>query len=230
MSWHSADGNLILIFDRSGGPASPPIQFQTDACWMWHSINAYDDRNVIVADFIGYENPDHILGERPALTEIMEGRRGTFRYPGEVQRYIIELESSRVHQEKIVTGSYEFPWVNPHHICHPNRFAYCAVKLQKSLFYSGIAMVDFKAHSAKVFDFGQSQFCGEPVFVPEPGYRYDPSSAQEPGWLLVEVYNSLTRHKYLAVFHTKSLVDGPMTVVHIDRYLPFGLHGFWRPA
>jgi len=230
MSWHPAEGNMILVFDRSGGSTSPPIQFQTDACWMWHSINAYDADYQLVADFIGYENPDHILGEKPALIEIMKGRRGSYEFPGEIRRYVIDLKSHRIRQEKTVSGSYEFPRVNPQHVCHPYRYAYCAVKCQERLFFSGIAMIDIKDCTTRMFDFGRSRFCGEPVFVPQPGYRYDPRSSQEPGWILVEAYDTRTNHKSLAIFQTESLADGPTAWVHLDRYLPLGLHGFWKQA
>jgi len=230
MSWHPENGNLILVFDRSGGSNSTPSQAQSDACWMWHSINACEVDDCIVADFIGYQNPDHIIGDKPALVEIMSGRRGNYEFPGEIWRYIIDLKSSRICQEKTVSGSYEFPSINPHHLCHPYRFTYCAFKHQESLFFSGVSMVDLKTFSYQMFDFGRGKFCGEPLFVPQPGFRYDPDLSQEPGWVLVEVYDTRTGHKSLAVFRTESFPDGPTAWVHLDQYLPLGLHGFWKQA
>jgi all-trans-8'-apo-beta-carotenal 15,15'-oxygenase len=160
----------------------------------------------------------------------MKGRKGSYEFPGEIRRYLIDLKSHRIQQEKNVDGSYEFPCVNPRHLCHRHRYAYCAVKRQESLYYSGIAIIDSDTFCVKTFDFGRDRFCGEPVFVPQPGYRYDPVSSQEPGWVLVEVYDSQAHQKSLAVFQTESLVDGPTSVVHLDCYVPLGLHGFWRSA
>jgi all-trans-8'-apo-beta-carotenal 15,15'-oxygenase len=230
MSWHPENGNLVLLFDRLDRSNSTPFQFQVDACWMWHSINAHEAGQFIVADFIGYENPDHILGEKPALVEIMSGRRGSYGFPGEIRRYRIDLKSSRIHTERAVPGSYEFPSINPHHIGHPCRFVYCAAKRHDGVFYSGIVMIDLNTFITKTYDFGPTRFCGEPLFVPRPGYPYDPDSPHEPGWVLVEVYDARSGHKSLAVFQTDSLADGPTAWVHLDRYLPLGLHGCWKPA
>ena len=228
MSWRPGDGNWVWVFDRASD--QDPLRFQTDACWMWHSINAFEDKDVIVADFIGYHNPDHILGAHPALVEIMKGRRGSYEFPGEIHRYVIELKPHRLHHDKIVAGSYEFPCINSHNLCHPYRFGYCAVKPQADPFFTGIARIDFTTCHAKTFIFNSNQFCGEPIFVPQPGHHYDAESIHEPGWILVEVYDAGTHHKSLAVFEAESLTDGPTTWIHFDRYLPLGLHGFWKQA
>jgi len=160
----------------------------------------------------------------------MSGRRGNYEFPGEICRYIIDMKSSRIYPEKTISGSYEFPSINPHCLCHPYRFTYCAFKHQESLFFTGVSMIDLKTSNYKMFDFGRGRFCGEPVFVPQPGCHYDPDLSHEPGWVLVEVYDTRTGHKSLAVFRTESLPDGPTAWVHLDQYLPLGLHGFWKQA
>jgi carotenoid cleavage dioxygenase-like enzyme len=60
MSWKPAKGNFILVFVR--GSNATPVQLETESSWMWHSLNAYEIGEEIIADFIGYQNPDHIIG------------------------------------------------------------------------------------------------------------------------------------------------------------------------
>ncbi len=112
MSWKPEKGNLILVFDR--GNSAKPVQFETEASWMWHSLNAYENGEEIIADFVGYQNPDHIIGEDPALIAIMSGRKGQYNYAGEIRRYVINLDKKKIRQEILDHGSYEFPFINLH--------------------------------------------------------------------------------------------------------------------
>ena len=61
MEWNPDQGNLIMVFNRDG--RGDPIFLETEASWMWHSLNAYDFDDTIIADFVGYQNPNHFLGE-----------------------------------------------------------------------------------------------------------------------------------------------------------------------
>lgn len=54
MEWHPEKGGKILVFDRYEN--NEPLQLDTEAFWMWHSLNAFEDRGEVIADFIGYRN------------------------------------------------------------------------------------------------------------------------------------------------------------------------------
>ncbi|MHA1861935.1 MAG: carotenoid oxygenase family protein, partial [Candidatus Ranarchaeia archaeon] len=56
IQWRPEEGNIILVLDRSG--RKEPTSFISDPVWMWHSLNAYDQDNEIIADFVGYDYPD----------------------------------------------------------------------------------------------------------------------------------------------------------------------------
>src|SRR5690606_41954158 len=78
-------GNMVVVLDRAG--AGSPVFLETDACFMWHSLNAFELGDSIVADFVGYSAPDHFLGEKAAFRMIMEGR------PGRSEEHTSELQS-----------------------------------------------------------------------------------------------------------------------------------------
>ena len=78
------------------------------------------------------------------------------------------------------------------------------------------------------YDFGKGLYCGEPVFVPEPGVQYQSEDAKECGWFLSEVYNSATAKTFLAVLRADRVADGPIAVIHLSHHVPFSLHGYWH--
>jgi all-trans-8'-apo-beta-carotenal 15,15'-oxygenase len=227
MSWKPEKGNLILVFDR--GTNAAPIQLEAGASWMWHSLNAYEKGDEIIADFVGYQNPDHIIGNDPALIAIMSGRQGQYNYAGEIRRYIINPNRKKIRHEVLDKGSYEFPFINPHHQCHKYRFGYFTKKQKKAIFFTEIARIDMENLSSQSYDFGRGKFCSEPVFVQMPGYRYSPRTGKEPGWLLTEVYDSEKQKTLLAIFRADRISDGPLARVYLNQTIPLGFHGYWHP-
>ena len=227
MRWTPEIGNIILVIDRQGD--TPPFQLSAEPCWMWHVINAYERGNEIIADFIGYQNPDHIIGDDPALCAVMEGRKGQYNFPGEIRRYIIHTTRQSVYSEILDKGDYEFPFVNPRHVCHRHRFGYFANKLKGEIFFTGIARVDMETLDSDSYRFGKEVFCSEPVFIPKPQYLYSSANNAEPGWLLTEVFDAGNLKTSLALLESDCLSDGPVAWVHLSHLMPLGLHGFWHP-
>jgi all-trans-8'-apo-beta-carotenal 15,15'-oxygenase len=227
MHWKPEIGNIILVFDRMGEKA--PYQLDAHPCWVWHVLNAYEEGDEIISDFIAYQNPDHILGDDPALCAIMEGRKGQYNYPGEIRRYIINTAKRNVRLEILDKGDYEFPFVNPQYVCHKHRFGYFAQRFKGEFYFTGIARVDMKTLNSESYDFGKGVFCSEPVFIPKPQHIYDPHAGEEPGWLLTEICDSGEKETFLAVFRSEHVSEGPIAKARLSHFMPLGLHGFWQP-
>jgi Retinal pigment epithelial membrane protein len=47
LSWRPDLGSLLLVVDPSGSEA--PVMTEIPASWMWHSVNAYERDNTIIA-------------------------------------------------------------------------------------------------------------------------------------------------------------------------------------
>lgn len=227
MMWKPHQGNKTLVFKRSR--SAEPLILETEASWMWHSINAYEEGDEIIADFIGYQNPDHILGDDPALVAIMSGRKGQYSYPGEIRRYVINFTKKRIRQEILDEGSYEFPSINLQYQCHRYRFGYFARKYDREVFFTGITRIDMDKIKSETYEFGPGKFCSEPVFVQIPGCQYSLGKGLEPGWLLSEVCDSRKRRTFLAIFRADHIEEGPIAQAYLNHPMPLGFHGYWQP-
>ena len=228
LRWRPEQGNLLLVLEREGEAA--PLSLHTDACFMWHSVNAFEEGGEIVADFVGYENPDHFVGRDPVVSAVMAGRKGEYSFPGELRRYRIDPTGKAIRQECLDRGSYEWPRVNDLHRCHRYRFGYLVKCRDGEFFWSIVTRIDMRSGRAENYDFGAGVYCTEPVFVPIPGFRYDPDADREPGWLLTEVYDSHIKKSHLAVFRADRLADGPLARIQLGHHVPFSYHGFWQAS
>jgi all-trans-8'-apo-beta-carotenal 15,15'-oxygenase len=225
MQWRPAQGNLVLVIPREGD--ATPLQFTTEATWMWHTLNAYEHGDEIIVDFVGYDNPTHFLGEEALFSAIMVGRQGQWT-PGSVRRYRINLNTRSLRQEVLAAGHYEFPIVNPHHACHAHRYGYLARGNAQSPFWSQVVRLDTETGKTDSYDFGDGVYCAEPIFAPEPGYDYRPNGDEEPGWVLTEAYDGRTRRSFLAILRADRLAEGPVAVAHLRHHVPLSFHGYWQ--
>ena len=227
LRWRPNQGNLLVVLDRDGN--AKPIHLATEASWMWHSLNAYENGNDIIADFVGYRTPSHMLGARPAFHAFMLGQQAKLDTPGEIRRYIINLNRRTVAQEVLATENYEFPVANPHKRCHRHRFGYFArSRAPRDVLWSSVIRMDMDTGKTWSYDFGEDLYCGEPVFAPKPGFYYSPDADNEPGWLLTEVYDSRAKKSFLAILDVDRLQNGPIAIVHLQHHVPLSFHGYWH--
>ena len=224
LSWRPQLGSLLLVVDPEGRKA--PLTTEIPASWMWHSVNAYEQGNSIVADFVGYDAPDHFFGPHAVLRTVMTGQAGIANAPGKLRRVVIDLSRRTARLQTVVDAHFELPTINPRAQGQPYRYAYCAIgDIARSFFHDGAAKVDLTSGKYEEFRFGPMAYVGEPVFVPQPG-----SQKEDAGWLLCEVLDGRTQHSALAVFDAQAIRSGPIARVKLEHHLPFSFHGCWQPA
>jgi all-trans-8'-apo-beta-carotenal 15,15'-oxygenase len=204
---------------------------EAPASWMWHALNAYTAGNTIVADFVGYDAPDHFLGPNASLRAIMQGRDGIAKAPGTLRRLTLDLMAKRARLETVADGRYEFPFIPQKRAGARHRYGYVAShSTSNGWFHDGVARIDTDSGSQKAFHFGPGHYVGEPVFVPDPNATFDPSTMADQGWLLAEVLEGKSETSFVAVFDTDHIEDGPTAKVRLRHHLPFSFHGWWEAA
>ena len=60
LSWDGDAGNIVAVCPREGGV---PKFYEAPGSFMWHSLNGYEIEDKIIIDFVGYDKPDHFIGE-----------------------------------------------------------------------------------------------------------------------------------------------------------------------
>ncbi|MBV2181265.1 MAG: carotenoid oxygenase family protein [Castellaniella sp.] len=222
LHWDASRGNLLLVIDRSG--QAPVSILEAPASFMWHSLNAYEQGGAIVADFVGYDAPDHFIGEQAAFRQIMTGAIGEARHPGLLRRYVIDPVRRRITEDILCERNCEFPIVDPCAATRVHRYAYVTTAPGPSVFHSGLARVDTADGRAEVIDLGPRTHLGEPIFVADPAAR------DERGWLLSLGLDGDSGTSFLGVFASDALADGPVARIWLEHPTPLSFHGYWQSA
>ena len=187
---------------------------------MWHSVNAYAAGDEIIADFIGYANPDHFIGEDPVFKTLMQGEAGNAKYPGKLRRYRIDLKRGSLREEILDDGHQEFPTIDPRKLGSDYRYAFMNRSPVGDWTLDGVAIVDMQSGSRDEFRFGPKHFVSEPIFAPNGDH-------EGAGWLLAQVQSGITGDNFLAIFDTASVSEGPVAKVHLTHHVPLSFHGYW---
>jgi all-trans-8'-apo-beta-carotenal 15,15'-oxygenase len=229
LAWVPEAGTHLVIVPRRGDGA--PITIQTDARWMWHSVNAFQQGGEIIADYVGYDTPDHFLfarpGADPAFYAWMQGRDGDFIHPGKVRRMVIDLARRSVRHEVLLEGNNEFPVVSRAVNGRRHRHTYCIQAAGASQWWDTLVALDTRSGLARRYQFGAGHFLSEPIYAPDP---VEARPDRDAGWLLVPVYEQQRAASSLAVFRVGAIEDGPIAAIRLEDHDPFAFHGYWEGA
>lgn len=220
LSWKAKDGNQVMVVPRSGGS---PQFFEAPAAFIWHALNAYNQGNEIIADFVGYDSPDHFVPHDALLYKLMQGQMGVARSPGTLRRYRIDLAARSLREEILDPGTHEFPMIDPRVAMQKHDVGYLSAG-GTNVMNSGVKRLDYLNGKTQFFDFGADVVAGEPVFAARPGAERD------KGWLIVQCLDGRSERAFFALFDAAHVDDGPIARIHLPHALPVSFHGWWRAA
>lgn len=220
LSWRPKDGNQVMVVPRSGGT---PQLFEAPAAFIWHALNAYGDGLEIVADFVGYDSPDHFAPHGALLYGLMQGQMGAASAPGMLRRYRIDLTGRSLREEILDPGTHEFPMIDPRAAMQKHDVAYLSAG-GRNVVNSGVKRVEYSSRKTQFFDFGPDVVAGEPVFAARPG------AGRDDGWLIVQCLDGRSERAFFALFDAAHVDAGPLARIHLPHALPISFHGAWKAA
>jgi carotenoid cleavage dioxygenase len=211
--WHPDQGARIGVLPRHGGPIR---WLEIDPCFVFHTVNAFEDGACIRIDVIRYDRM------------FKHGRHGSMQDGAPtLDRWTVDLEAGRVTSERLDDHPGEMPRIDDRRIGRPHRFAWC-IELREAahgLEFGGLVRHDLRSGRREIHDFGAGSAAGEAVFVPA-----GIDAGEDEGWLLLFVHDAAGRDvSRLVILDAARISAPPVAVVPLPRRVPFGFHGSWIP-
>ncbi|MFZ1401188.1 MAG: carotenoid oxygenase family protein, partial [Candidatus Promineifilaceae bacterium] len=211
---------VFQVIDRSSGAVV--TQAETDAFFVFHQLNAYEQNGEIIMDLAAYPNasvlPDFFLNRLRSDTNIPHT-------PAWATRYRIPLGKphSRIDGERLAETNMELPRINYGYNTRPYRYTY-GVSLYQNLpdFPNQLVKIDVSSGETAVWH-QPLQYPSEPVFVPNPN-----GTAEDDGVVLANVYDANTNSSYLLVLDGQSFTQ--MARGDLNFRIPFDYHGWFYPG
>ncbi|MGI9343938.1 MAG: carotenoid oxygenase family protein [Gammaproteobacteria bacterium] len=221
--WRPDQGSVLCVIRRDDGRV---WSLPAETCWMWHAINAFDDGDEMVCDFIGSEAGGGLGGEDSALFGIMRGERVS-----PASERVNFIRRMRVHPERgrvdidIVSraADYELPCVSATERALPHSFAYMIQADPGELFARNLCQYDAATGKTSTWHFDDGEYCGEPVFC-------DAVGGERGRYVISQVYRAADKISDFAVFDEETFASGPVARIQLRHHVPLSFHGYWSPA
>lgn len=209
------------IIPRHGG--SDDIRwFEAEPCFLYHTINAWEDGDEIVLDacrVLKPEPPRESVGKLDRMLAYL-------RLDARLYRWRFNLRTSQVKEGPLDDANTEFPTINTWQLGHPSRYAYNVhIAPEPTLLFDGLVKYDTLAGSAETHWFGPGRYGSEAPFAARP----NPTS-EDDGYLLSFVYDEREGISELLILDAHHIKAEPLARVKIPQRVPIGFHACWVPA
>jgi carotenoid cleavage dioxygenase len=216
-AWEPDKGSRVGVLDRSKG-IETMRWFSTDACYVFHPMNAWDDGDKIYCDMMEYPVAPlfPMLDGSPPVNSSAKLVRWTFD---------LADNTNTIKRTPLDDMQGEFPRLDERRAGLSYRHGYFAANSRDDgkVMFDAIAHIDHATGKRVVHRFADGEVPGEPVFVPR-----SETAAEGDGWLVATLYKAADDTSDLVVFDANDITRGPVGAAHLPRRIPFGFHGNWR--
>ncbi|MFO7250062.1 MAG: carotenoid oxygenase family protein [Actinomycetes bacterium] len=224
-SWTDGRPARVGLLPRDGG-AADVRWFEIEPCWVFHTLNAYDDGDRVVIDLVVYPrlfDGGRLAGGLPAL-----------------DRWTIDPAAGTVTVTRLDDRPQEFPRVDERRVGRPYRYGYAVVTgelterfaaghvdlgdLDDEAFGNALLKHDLRTGAVQARTLHRDAYAGEPVFVPAEG-----ADAEDDGYVLAFVNDPERGAADLLILSAQDFTGDPVAVAHLPARIPLGFHGSWIP-
>ena len=215
-AWSDTYPARIGVMPRTGGNKDVRW-FPVQPCFIFHTMNAFDEGNTVVLDACRNSEIWRKAGD-------MQSSQGKLT----LHRFRFDLASGAVKEETLDDRSMEFPRVADAMIGRKNRFCF-TLRVEPgatdSPGFLGILKTDLATGRSELHDCGPGRSSGEAVFVPARGA--DPNS--DEGYLLSYMHDERSGQSEFVVLDASNLGKPALARVKLPQRVPNGFHGSWLP-
>ena len=223
-TWNPAHQARVGLLPRDGS-AADLRWLEVDPCWIFHTMNAYDDdQGRVVVDVIRYDGAYDVsllAGDGPLTLD----------------RWVIDPAAGKVSTQRLDDRGQEFPRVDDRAVSRPHRYGYSAIIGEVSratislkgdfadrAFANALLKHDLARGTVEEHPFEADATAGEAVFAPSTA-----DSAEDDGYVLAFIHNPDRSAADLVILAAQDFTGEPVARVHLPARIPLGFHGSWVP-
>jgi carotenoid cleavage dioxygenase len=222
-TWNPDHPARVGLLPRDGSSADVRW-LEAEPCWIFHTLNAYDEGGRVVVDVIQYEGAYDV--------SLLSGRG-----PITLDRWTLDPAAGKVRRRRLDDRLQEFPRVDERVVSRPHRYGYSAAigEVSRALislggdfadqaFANALLKHDLTRGTVETHEFGPAATAGEAVFAPA-----SPSAPEDDGYVMAFVHNPDRGAADLVILAAQDFGGQAVARVHLPARIPLGFHGSWIP-
>ncbi len=213
--WKPELGTRFTLVDRATGEATGG--FQTDACFAFHHVNAYEQDGEVIVDMCAFDDASVI--EDLYLDRLREGK--PIAEP-KLTRFRLGVSDRSVSRELLADGEIELPRIN-YARCNERPYQYVWGNANgDGGWLERIVKIDTRDGATLSWS-EPGCYPGEPVFVARPQ-----ADGEDDGVLLSVVLDAAAETSFLLVLDATDLSE--LARARVPHHIPFSFHGQFARA
>jgi carotenoid cleavage dioxygenase len=195
--------------------------FEAAPCYMYHTINAWEEVDRVVLLGCRIEAPLSGDPENPAGEEVPS--IGFLRLSPRLHRWTFDLASGSTKEEVLDDVLAEFPRMDNRRLGVRTRYSYHQrIAAAPTLLFDGVIKYDGETGRAVAHSYPAGCFGGETVFAPREG-----GAGEDDGYLLTFVVDEASGRSELYILDARAPEGRPVGRVVIPQRVPTGYHAWW---
>ncbi len=196
--------------------------FEAEPCYMYHTINAWEEGDEIVLDGCRVVDP------QPPYTgggSELERMLSYLKLDARLYRWRLNLRTGQVKEGLMDDANTEFPTMNAARLGRPTRYAYnVSIAPEPTLLFDGLVKYDTSTGRSERHDFGPGCYGSEAPFAPRAN-----ATSEDDGYLLTFTYDEDKDISELLIIDAQNVSAEPVARVLIPQRVPLGFHACWVP-
>ena len=212
--WNPDYPARVGLLPRDGQSAD--VQwFEVDPCYVFHTLNAYDDGDTVVIDLVRHP--------KMFATDLHGPNEGQ----PTLERWTLDRTSGNVHTSPLSDSSHEFPRIDERLTGSPHRYGYTVGAGRDATgavgFEDTVYRHDISTGQTISRNFGSGSTVGEFVFVPRSA-----DAPEDDGLLMGFSHDVVSDTSCLQLLDAATLES--VAAVQLPVRVPVGFHGNWIPT
>ena len=200
-------GARFGVMPRDG--SSEDVQwFEIDPCYIYHTLNAYDDGDEVVLEgcrMVGYMAKGMV---KPPIPVPYQWR--------------MNLKTGIVTERQIDDLGMDFPKVPDALVGQQHRYGYFAEFGKMAPTVEGFHKYDMRSGERTSHMLKNGCSGSEAFFVPAANGK-----SEDDGYLMSYIYDPNEDASHLAILDAANIADDPIAQIHLPVRVPAGFHGSW---
>ncbi len=196
--------------------------FEAEPCYVYHTVNAWEDGDEVVLDLCRVKRPEIASGSAGTLERMLS----YLRLDAQLQRYRFDLRTGRTREEQVDDANAEFPAIDAARTGRRCRHAYMVrISAETTFLFDALMRYDLERGTTETHELGPGRWGSECVVVPRRG-----AGSEDDGWVLSYVLDDATGRSEVIVLDAADFAAPPVARVLLPARVPIGFHACWMPG
>ena len=238
LQFNQSEKTKIHVLPRPGSnlPSKKRMEFEVDACFVFHHANAYEDDNgkihvdsVRLPEMVDFASVGGVGGGSPKPSGSGSNPFLNVDFTqipvNQLYRFSMDLASGEAESRELSAQVVEFPTINPNLFSKEHRYIFvgAASHPTRNQPLQSWVKYDMKTGKQVTYAPGNRFYAGECEFVPKKNISESSEASEDDGYLVGLFYNSCTAFSELHIVDAISMTN--LAVVKLKHHVPYGLHG-----